>query len=63
MQIKVPFISATHMDAQPILLMAALEETKTTACVTETITHTHTHTHTTYAAQTLSKTAFMRTSE
>lgn len=59
MRIKVPFISAAHMDVQPILLMAALEDTKTTACVTETIRHTHA----TYAVQALSKTAFMRTSE
>lgn len=34
-------LSAAHVDVQPILLMAVLEENKTTAFVTETIPHIH----------------------
>lgn len=36
-------LSGTHIDVQLILLMAVLEENKTTAYVTETIRHTHTY--------------------
>lgn len=48
---------AAHKDVQPSLLMAVLEENKTTSCVTETITHTYT-----CSSGIVKKCAFTRTS-
>lgn len=51
-------LPVAHEDEQPILLMASLEENKTTECLTETIRHTHIR-----KAGIVKKCAFMSTSK